>query len=70
MLTKSEQAINNSYQIKEDFNTHSKAYRQPLHKSRRNPYPRGRSGSCHRYSSDEIVVYWVRLIGNQVEFEV
>ena len=70
MLTKAEQAINNSYQIKEDFNQHSKAYHQPLHKSRRNPYPSGRNGKPHCYSSDEIVVYWLRLIGNQVEFEV
>ena len=68
MLTKSEQAINNTHQTKEDFNQHSKAYRQPILKSRRNPYPRGRSGACHCYTSNEIVVYWLRLIGSQVEF--
>lgn len=60
-------AINNSYQIKEEFNQKSKAYHPPLPRKKQRVMPRGRSGKVKVYTTEEIFLYLLQTSPVQMD---
>ena len=60
-------AINNSWQIKEEFNQKSKAYHPPLPRKKQRVMHRGRSGKVKVYTSEEIFLYLLQTCPIQMD---
>ena len=60
-------AINNSWQIKEEFNQKSKAYHPPLPRKKQRVMHRGRSGKVRVFSEEEIFLYLMKNNPIQVD---
>ena len=66
-----EDQVNNSHMIKKEFNQSNPKYFSPLpRKTQRCVHYHGRSGKTKVFTEEEKFLYRIKMIGNEVEFEV
>ena len=65
-----ETQINNTFQIKEEFEQGNPKYFSPLPTKTQRCFSHGRSGKTKVYTEEQRMLFQMKLVGNEVEFEV